>query len=114
MSDIDLAVRASRRLENILEARFGAKGRGLHSMISSVEHSIPKPLVRSLRWVATMRNKVVHDESFKLEDPAAFKAEAKRLEKELSRHARGRIPGRTKALVLLSVLFAVVAWALLG
>ena len=62
MISIDIAVRGSKRLEALLEARFGARGRGLHEKLSSVERRVPQELRRSIRWVATIRNKVVHED----------------------------------------------------
>jgi hypothetical protein len=35
-SDIELAVTTARRLESLLESRFGASGRGLHEKLASV------------------------------------------------------------------------------
>ena len=51
MSDIDLAVTRSRKLEQMLERDFGASGRGLHEKTSSVEARLPDDLVRKLRLV---------------------------------------------------------------
>lgn len=103
-SDIDLVVSASRRLEAVLAKRYGATGRGLHAQISSVEKQLPRDLVHALRWVATMRNKVLHQDGFKLKDRAAFRAEVARAERAL-----GGAPGWRKALAVLGLL-ALVGW----
>lgn len=68
MSAIEIAVQYSKRLESILEQRYCASGRGLHEKITSVETRLPSDVVRSLRWVATLRNKVVHEPDYKIED----------------------------------------------
>jgi hypothetical protein len=82
MSDIDLAVSRSRKLEQMLEHGFGARGRGLHEKISSVEERLPRELVRKLRLVATVRNKVVHEDGG-IDDRARFVAAAEEAEREL-------------------------------
>ncbi len=64
MSDIDLAVGSCKRLESLLEKKLGASGRGLHEKVSSVEGKLPRELVRKLRLVATVRNKVVHEADY--------------------------------------------------
>lgn len=61
-SDLDVAVGASKSLESTLERNFGATGRGLHEKISSVSARLDPQTVRDLRWVATIRNKIVHEE----------------------------------------------------
>ena len=69
MSQIETVVRGSKRVESLLEERLGASGRGLHEKVTSVEHRLPPEVSRSMRWIATVRNKVVHEEA-----PAAFDA----------------------------------------
>lgn len=71
MSDIDLVIRRSREIEETLETRFGAKGKGLHQKLSSVEQKLPPDLVKQIRWIATMRNEVVHTSTI-LPDPEAY------------------------------------------
>ncbi|MDO9180372.1 MAG: DNA translocase FtsK 4TM domain-containing protein [Agitococcus sp.] len=70
---IELAVRYSKQLESILEQKFAAEGRGLHEKVSSVEDLLSEDLVRKLRWIATMRNKVVHEDDFEIENLASFR-----------------------------------------
>ena len=60
-SDLERAVRWSKRFESLLERRFGARGRGLHEKIDSVAGDLDRETVRSLRLVATVRNKIVHE-----------------------------------------------------
>lgn len=62
--DYKLAIKGSKRLEGILEEEFGAHGKGLHEKVSSVEKELGPELVRLLRRIATLRNKIVHEESF--------------------------------------------------
>jgi len=115
MSDIDLAVTRSQRLEQLLERDFGATGRGLHEKVSSVADAIPQDVVRKLRLVATVRNKVVH-ESGRIDDRPRFLEAADIAERELVAIAKsrgGRGSGeRIKRLVMFIFLFALVcaAW----
>lgn len=116
MSDIDLAVTRSQRLEQRLEREFGATGKGLHQKVSSVEAALPADLVRKLRLVATVRNKVVH-ESARMEDKPRFVSAADDAERELTAIARAR-RGRRKfgklkllaVLVVLGIVIAAVLW----
>lgn len=62
MSDIELVIKNSKKFESMLEKHFGASGRGLHEKVGSVERKLPDGLVRRLRFIATIRNKIVHDE----------------------------------------------------
>ena len=72
MSDIDLVIKSSKKLESML-GRLGAEGRGLHEKVSSIEKKLPAPIVRKLRFIATVRNKVVHDEGYdKIDDRRGF------------------------------------------
>ncbi|KAG7381886.1 hypothetical protein PHYPSEUDO_005502 [Phytophthora pseudosyringae] len=60
-NDYQLAIEASKELEYLLEKEFNAHGQGLHERVSSVESAIPVPTVRSIRYVATLRNRLIHD-----------------------------------------------------
>lgn len=60
-NDYQLAIETSKELEYLLEKEFNAHGQGLHEKVSSVERSIPVPTVRSIRYVATLRNRLIHD-----------------------------------------------------
>jgi hypothetical protein len=96
-SDIELAVTTARRLESLLETRFGASGRGLHEKLASVEATLPSEVLRDGRYVATMRNKVVHEDSFSLPDRDRFLRCAQAFEKALGGQVKsgffGKAPG---------------------
>lgn len=64
MTDVELAITRTKALESLLEAGLGATGRGLHEKVSSVQDRLPPPLVRKLRYVATVRNKIVHEANY--------------------------------------------------
>ena len=62
-NDYELVIRASKELEYILEHDFGGTGKGLHERISSSEGLSPK-LIRDMRYIATIRNKLIHERGF--------------------------------------------------
>lgn len=76
MSQIETAVTLSRNLESLLAEKFHATGKGLHEKVSSVETALPADLVKQLRFIATMRNSVVHESNFHIPDLPAFVAAA--------------------------------------
>lgn len=88
MSDIERVIRASKALEKLLEQQYGAVGRGLHEKASSVEDQLDTATLKSLRWVATMRNKVVHEDDFELPDPQGFSDAVERLTETLTPKAK--------------------------
>jgi hypothetical protein len=75
MSQIELAVALTRRLESLLEEKHQATGKGLHEKVSSVESRLPSQLVKSLRYIATMRNSIVHEDGFVIADIDGFTAQ---------------------------------------
>ncbi|MEN5094018.1 hypothetical protein ABE458_25335 [Pseudomonas protegens] len=50
----------STEVESLL-LQLGASGRGLHEKLSSVEGMISPPMVKKIRWIASVRNKAVHE-----------------------------------------------------
>ncbi|KAL3895819.1 MAG: hypothetical protein SGARI_007338, partial [Bacillariaceae sp.] len=62
-NDFELVIRSSKDLEHILDTQFGAHGKGLHEKISSVAGLSPD-LVKNMRYLATIRNKLVHEYDF--------------------------------------------------
>jgi len=72
MSALETVINISKKAEHILGNEYGAQGRGLHEKISSVERKLPQPLVKKLRYVATIRNNFVHELGFELEQPEVF------------------------------------------
>jgi hypothetical protein len=73
MSDIELAVTHTKTLESLLEQGLGATGKGLHEKVSSVQDRLQPALVKKLRFIATVRNKIVHEADYQqIEDRAGF------------------------------------------
>mmetsp|Transcript_32873 Transcript_32873/g.93257 ORF Transcript_32873/g.93257 Transcript_32873/m.93257 type:complete len:114 (+) Transcript_32873:264-605(+) len=63
-NDYELVITCAKELEHLLELEFGATGKGLHEKISSVSSQLPKGLVRRMRFLATVRNRLVHEYGF--------------------------------------------------
>lgn len=77
MSDIELALRCSKQIESLLVQKFGAVGKGLHEKITHVVAKLPpgymsEDCVKKIRFIATIRNKVVHEEGSFIQDKQAF------------------------------------------
>lgn len=71
MNHVELAVRGSQRIEVVLKEHFGAIGKGLHELLTSVEMVLPGETVKRARYIASVRNKVVH-EAADVDDPKGF------------------------------------------
>lgn len=72
-NDFELAIRSSKELEHLLDTELGSNGKGLHEKISSVESNLPQELVKNMRYLATIRNKLVHEHDFnKIPDRPRF------------------------------------------
>lgn len=82
LSQIETVIRASKQLELLLAQHYGATGRGLHEKTSSVEDQLDSDTVRRLRKIATLRNKVVH-EDFEIDDLTDFQCDAQGLAQQL-------------------------------
>ena len=68
MGSIETAVKYSKRFESILEKQYGATGKGLHEKLSSVEGKLPQDIIKTLRWIATIRNNAVHEDGFEIQN----------------------------------------------
>jgi hypothetical protein len=74
-NDYEFVIKASKELEYILEHDFGATGKGLHEKISSAQsrgelgtsssnNASQRQLVKDMRYLATIRNKLIHERGF--------------------------------------------------
>lgn len=105
MGDLEKAIKASKQFEAALTRRYGAKGRGLHEKVDSVEAKLDRQLVRDLRMVATVRNKLVHEEGYdRIEDEGSFDVARRRANKALKIRS-----GRPPKWLLLVILVALGA-----
>lgn len=51
----------SQSLEQLLQTRYNAEGRGLHEKLTSVECQVPLRVQKKIRYIATIRNKATHE-----------------------------------------------------
>jgi len=80
----ELVIVNCKNLEKLLEHGLGASGKGLHEKVSSVQDRLPRPLVKRLRYIASVRNKFIHEaNSNRLDDPNGYKDACSRAEAEL-------------------------------
>lgn len=79
MSSIEMAVRNARAIETLLVERLGANGKGLHEKLNSVERQLPPHIVKTARWIATLRNSAVHQHDFEISNPDDFMNAAARV-----------------------------------
>lgn len=86
MGQIEKAISYSKKIESLLVNKLGAQGRGLHEKVSSVETQLPREMVRSIRFIATLRNKLVHEEGFRIDDMSNFVAKSKLIITALRKH----------------------------
>ena len=86
-NDYELAIKTSKDLEHLLEQEWGAEGKGLHEKITWVQHSsspLPDDLMRRMRFLATVRNKLIHEVEFtKIENRSKFIETYERSKREL-------------------------------
>ena len=98
-NDFELVIRATKDLEHLLETGFGApndKQTGLHDKITYAQDTagLSKETVKKLRYLVTIRNKLVHDHDFnKLPDREHFAKSYDSVEKELREKLKGKSDG---------------------
>jgi|SRR6185369_2828196 len=76
MGSLETLIKASKMIETSLVTHYNAQGRGLHDKLSMVGHHLPSSIVKKIRYIATIRNKAVHDDNFELTDASDIKAMA--------------------------------------
>ncbi|KII80269.1 hypothetical protein [Vibrio renipiscarius] len=84
MSDIDSVVKRTRKIEHLLRTQYHAEGKGLHQLITSSEERLPHNIIGKLRYIATIRNKIVHEHDYKLKSRRDFLEVCDECEKELT------------------------------
>mmetsp|Transcript_30433 Transcript_30433/g.51896 ORF Transcript_30433/g.51896 Transcript_30433/m.51896 type:complete len:119 (-) Transcript_30433:469-825(-) len=94
-NDFELVIRATKDLEHLLESKFDApsgKNVGLHDKITAVQqsHGLSSESVKKLRYLVTLRNRLVHDHDFnRLPDRVHFAKSYDSVEKELKEKLKG-------------------------
>lgn len=96
MSDIEFAIKASKKLEGLLADYFDAEGKGLREKVDSVAHELSTELVNKIRWIATVRNNLVHELGYDdVPEQADFHLSCEDALLELQQYAIGRTNIRT-------------------
>ncbi|MGC9421291.1 DUF4145 domain-containing protein [Vibrio sp.] len=108
MSEIEQVVLRTRRLETLLRQQYHAQGKGLHQLISSCEERLPHDVIARLRYIATIRNKIVHEDHYQLEDRKAFFTVCGECEKVLTPRSSRFVWRVALALVTLMTLAAML------
>ncbi len=98
VDDYKTVIDISKHFEARLEDEFGASGRGLHERISSCERALPNDVAKKLRLIATIRNKLIHENYDSIADlipPEEFEEVCRAAEDELNKASgSGRRPVR--------------------
>lgn len=90
-NDYELVIKSSKELEYFLETEFHANGKGLHEKITSVQSELPAPLCKRMRFLATIRNKLIHERGFDaIPDRSAFIENFESSKKELETIIKAR------------------------
>ena len=61
MNNLTLVLGYTKFFETIIEDKFGGNGSGLHNKISSISIILPSKIVGNLRYIASVRNKMLHE-----------------------------------------------------
>lgn len=109
MSDIENVVTRTRRLETLLRNQYHAQGKGLHQLITSCEERLPHDVIAKLRFIATIRNKVVHEDQYQLDDKQGFLSACDECERELTPRS-GRFIWRVAILLMLLITAGAMAF----
>jgi len=64
---IEVVINECKSIEALLR-QLGATGRGLHEKASSISELLNKPLLHKIRFMATVRNKLVHEADFSINE----------------------------------------------
>ena len=67
MSFTEDVIDRTKHLESLLTS-LGGIGRGLHERISSIESLLDEALLRRLRFIASVRNKLMHEHGYTFDD----------------------------------------------
>lgn len=61
----EIIIDKTKKIESLL-VNMGAEGKGLHEKVTSIENILEEDVVKAIRFMATIRNKFLHDSNFKL------------------------------------------------
>lgn len=86
-------LQGTKRIEAILEEKFGSTGRGLYEKMTTANMRLPEPLQKRIRYVATMRNKTMHEEGFEIPNIPEFVKTCQSIAEQLEHLHANRKPG---------------------
>ncbi|MDQ7085260.1 MAG: hypothetical protein Q9M36_10185 [Sulfurovum sp.] len=81
--EIAKIITLTRKIESLLEKKFDAQGKGLHQKVSSIENNLDVDIVKPIRYLATIRNKAMHEDDFAINNFSRYEQTANRVIKEL-------------------------------
>jgi hypothetical protein len=87
----------TRKIESILKDKFEVEGNGLHSYIDSIEVVLDTQLVKNLRYVATIRNKYMHEDGFRLHNINSYNKVAKKCIVDLNDISTEELSNKTES-----------------
>ena len=58
----------TREIESILKDKFNVQGKGLHTYLDKISFKIDEQLLKNLRYIATIRNKSMHESEFQVDN----------------------------------------------
>jgi len=76
----------TREIETIIKSKFKVDGNGLHQYIDSIQKHFDKTFIKDLRYLATMRNKSMHEHDFKLNNLKSYENLAIKTIKKLNEY----------------------------
>lgn len=87
------AVNGTKRIEAILEQKFAASGRGLYEKMATANMKLPEALQKRIRYVATLRNKTMHEEGFEIPNIPEYVKTCQSIVAQLEHLHANRKPG---------------------
>lgn len=59
-------VKKAKKIESIL-SDMGAEGKGLNEKLDSIKHRFDEKIIKAIRFIATIRNKLLHEDNFEMD-----------------------------------------------
>ncbi|MBD1576442.1 MULTISPECIES: DUF4145 domain-containing protein [Vibrio] len=112
MSDIEKITSRRQRLEQLLRDQYYAEGQGLDDLINSCEQRLPQAVVKKMRLIAEIAQKLSDDVDYKVPDWAELDRMCRECEKELTPRSGRFVWGVAIVLMLAMTLGAVLFYHL--
>jgi len=80
MGQYETVINYTKEIETIL-VEMGAEGKGLHAKVNSLKDNLDEATIKSIRFIASIRNKLLHDSNFTLTDDLleSFESESEKI-----------------------------------